>query len=360
MGHRRRRGCCCTPAASSSSRRAPRTCWPRSTSAWPPASSASPGCGVSTITGPGQRPGRARARPQVRPAARQPRHPQPRAPRPHRRRVGLRRRRDPRRRHHRPGDHRGDPPRRDQGAAVDLLQPGGVGARHTADGRGVRPARVLRRHRLLPVRVGVATPTSCCPGRCTRRTRAPSTTGEGRIVKINQAVDPPGEARKDWQILVRPRPPPRQGPLLPVHRHRADLRGAAPRVGRRHRRLPRRHVAAHRGRDGPVLARARGGPSRARRGCSRAAASSTPTARPASTPSRSARPPRSSTTSTRSGSPRAAWSASTCRGTQTRRIGRPRRRSTPSRCARSTRASPTSLGVADGDLVRVDVAPGHR
>ena len=29
-----------------------------------------------------------------------------------------------------------------------------------------------------------------------------TTTGEGRIVKINKAVDPPGEARVDWQILV--------------------------------------------------------------------------------------------------------------------------------------------------------------
>ncbi len=29
-----------------------------------------------------------------------------------------------------------------------------------------------------------------------------STTGEGRIIKINQAVSPPGEARKDWEILL--------------------------------------------------------------------------------------------------------------------------------------------------------------
>ena len=46
----------------------------------------------------------------------------------------------------------------------------------------------------------------------------------------------------------------RQGQVLPVHEHRADLRGAAARLGRWHRRLPRSHVAAHRGRDGPVLA----------------------------------------------------------------------------------------------------------
>ena len=29
-----------------------------------------------------------------------------------------------------------------------------------------------------------------------------STSGEGRIIKINQAVEPPGQARKDWEILV--------------------------------------------------------------------------------------------------------------------------------------------------------------
>ena len=39
---------------------------------------------------------------------------------------------------------------------------------------GAREARVLRRHRLLPERDARATPTSCCPARCTRRTKASS------------------------------------------------------------------------------------------------------------------------------------------------------------------------------------------
>ena len=39
------------------------------------------------------------------------------------------------------------------------------------------------------------------PGSLHEEDEGTVTTGEGRIVKINQAVDPPGEARKDWQIL---------------------------------------------------------------------------------------------------------------------------------------------------------------
>jgi assimilatory nitrate reductase catalytic subunit len=40
------------------------------------------------------------------------------------------------------------------------------------------------------------------PGSLHEEDEGTSTTGEGRIVKINQAVQPPGEARVDWQILL--------------------------------------------------------------------------------------------------------------------------------------------------------------
>ena len=40
------------------------------------------------------------------------------------------------------------------------------------------------------------------PGSLHEEDEGTATTGEGRIVKINKAVDPPGEARVDWQILV--------------------------------------------------------------------------------------------------------------------------------------------------------------
>ena len=40
------------------------------------------------------------------------------------------------------------------------------------------------------------------PGSLHEEDEGTSTTGEGRIVKINAAVGPPGEARRDWEILI--------------------------------------------------------------------------------------------------------------------------------------------------------------
>jgi assimilatory nitrate reductase catalytic subunit len=40
------------------------------------------------------------------------------------------------------------------------------------------------------------------PGSLHEEDEGTATTGEGRIVKINRAVDPPGEARRDWEILL--------------------------------------------------------------------------------------------------------------------------------------------------------------
>ena len=75
---------------------------------------------------------------------------------------------------------------------------------------GARPARVLRRHRLLPLRDRRSTPTSCCPARCTRRTRAPppaSRAGSSSSTRRSRrpatpgstgrssATSPPGSAR---------------------------------------------------------------------------------------------------------------------------------------------------------------------
>jgi len=40
------------------------------------------------------------------------------------------------------------------------------------------------------------------PGSLHEEDEGTSTTGEGRIIKINAAVSPPGEARRDWEILL--------------------------------------------------------------------------------------------------------------------------------------------------------------
>ena len=121
------------------------------------------------------------------------------------------------------------------------------------------------------------------PGSLHEEDEGTSTSGEGRIIKINAAVDPPGEARRDWEILVDLAERLGRGRYFPYREHRGDLRGAPPRIEGRHRRLLRGHVAAHRGRDGPVLADPRDrapGHAPALRGRH---ASSIPTAGPAST-----------------------------------------------------------------------------
>ena len=122
--------------------------------------------------------------------------------------------------------------------------------------RGAREARVLRRHRLLPVRDGAPRRRRAARHRCTRRTRARRRSGEGRVIKINKAVDAAGRGRAG---LADPAGPRRSalGSGAVLHRTRApreifdELRVASQ---GRHRRLLGRHVRADRGRDGRVLA----------------------------------------------------------------------------------------------------------
>ena len=155
------------------------------------------------------------------------------------------------------------------------------------------------------------TPTSCCPARSTRRTRARRRRRGPRSSRSTPRSTHPARPAATGRSC-RPRRPPRQGRVLPVHEHRGDLRRAARRVapaappttpaspGSASRTrwassgLPRGrppgHAAPLRGR--PVLPPRRQGPLPRR---------AVPAVRP-----------RSSTTSTRSGSPPAGWSASTC------------------------------------------------
>jgi assimilatory nitrate reductase catalytic subunit len=221
-----RPACCCTPAASSTTARASRTSWPASTSGSPPASTASPAA-ASRPSPARQRPGRPRARPEVRPAAGQPRHHQPRAPRLRRRAWGLRRPRSPGRAVL-PGDHRGDPPTARSRACCSICFNPMVSLPDTEHPvRGAREARVLRRHRLLPVR-----------DRAPRRRRAARLAARGGRGHLTTAEGghqdqpgrrPPGEARKRLGDPPRPRPPPRRGTsYFPLRDDRGHLRGAPP------------------------------------------------------------------------------------------------------------------------------------
>ncbi len=298
-GGRRQPGCCSTPAASSSSRRARRTCWRRSTSAWPPASSASPAAACR------RSPARATARAAVSTATSATSSPATatsatpstgRTPPPC---GGARRTRSP---------APGSPPRRSSRRSIageikgllSICFNPSVSAPNTT-----LTAEAFDRLEFYAVIDFFLSESGrhadiVLPGSLHEEDEGTVTTGEGRIVKINKAVDPPGEARADWEILgdiARRLGKGHYFPYTGTEQIFEELRlasagGTADYRGATWQRIRTRWACS-----GPSPRRA----TRARRACSRGAASPIPTARPASTPCRSASPPRSSTTSTRCG-----------------------------------------------------------
>ena len=365
-GARRRPGCCCTPAASSTTPRASRTCSSCINLGLATGKFGKPGCGVTTITGQGNGQG-----------GREHGHKCDQLP-------GNRDITNP--------EHRAyvasvwgcdvdeipgkgmtaqeiierDPRRRDQGPAVDLLQPGRVAARH-------RPSPPRRSTSSSSTRSSTSsspsprsTPTSCCPGSLHEEDEGTSTSGRGPRHQDQRRGRP--ARRRAARLGDPPRHRARasaRSSYFPYRSTAGDLRRAARRVARRHRRLLRHHLGADRGRARAVLAVSRRRAIRARRACTRAAGS-TPR-RPRAVPRRAAtgRPPRWSTTSTRSGSPPAGSSASTSRARRRAASARSSS-STRSRCARCTRsspsasASPTAISSRVTLAARLDDAAGAR
>ena len=161
-----------------------------------------PGCGVSTITGQGNGQGgreHGHKCDQL-PGNRDITNPEHRA---HvARGVGLRRGGDPRQGPPGRGDHRGDPRRRRS-----------RGCCRSASTRSCRhPTRTSPREALDKLEFYAVIDfflsesgqhaDVVLPGSLHEEDEGTSTSGEGRIIKINAAVDPPGEARLDWQILL--------------------------------------------------------------------------------------------------------------------------------------------------------------
>nr|WP_291817191.1 molybdopterin-dependent oxidoreductase [Candidatus Microthrix sp.] len=98
------------------------------------------------------------------------------------------------------------------------------------------------------------------PGSLHEEDEGTVTTVEGRTVKINAAVDPPGNARRLGGLRRAGQAPgPRQ--VLRLHEHRADVRGDEGGLPRGHRRLQRHDLGSHRRRKGHLLALPRRGPS---------------------------------------------------------------------------------------------------
>ena len=58
-----------------------------------------------------------------------------------------------------------------------------------------------------------ALPTSYCPVRSTRKTKASPAVPKGGVIKINKAIEPPGDAKQDWKIIqdIAAIPGPRAG-----------------------------------------------------------------------------------------------------------------------------------------------------
>ena len=248
----------------------------------------------------GQRSGRARARPQVRPAARatatSPTRPTVRtSPR-----CGVATRPTSSSRASPPGDHRGDPRPADEGIDLDLLQPHSIGAQDNFTAEALDRLSSTRPS-TSSCRSPATTPTSCCPGSLHEEDEGTSTSGEGRIIKINAAVKPARPPPRLGDAPGRPRAPGR-GRYLPSTATREmfeELRVASAGGTADYRGATWERIEDEMGLFWPVPRRA----TRAPPGSSRTAASPTPTAGPGSTASPSGNRPRWSTTSTRSGSP---------------------------------------------------------
>ena len=211
------------------------------------------------------------------------------------------------------------------------------------------------RHRLLPLRDRAARRRRAARQRCRRRTRARRPTSRGASSSINKAVDPPGEAARDWRDHLRPgaRGSGAATSTSPTRsRARSSTSCAWPRAAASPTTTasPTRRSTA----DGRLLALPDARTTRARRAFR---------GRPLLPPRRQGALP-AGRVAADSGepvddeypdlsSPPAAWSASTSRHPDPAH----RRRwsiSTPSRCCEIHPRLAEQLGIADGDWVTVD------
>ena len=99
------------------------------------------------------------------------------------------------------------------------------------------------------------------PGSLQEEDEGTVTQVEGRIIKINKAVDCPGEAREDWRIIQDIAQALGRPHGFTFDEPARDLRGAARRQQGRRRRLLRRHLREDHAADGRVLAVLQRGPA---------------------------------------------------------------------------------------------------
>jgi anaerobic selenocysteine-containing dehydrogenase len=65
------------------------------------------------------------------------------------------------------------------------------------------------------------------PGSLHEEDEGTSTSGEGRVIRIRKAVDPPGEAREDWKILLDIAERPGRGQYFPIPARRTSSTNCA-------------------------------------------------------------------------------------------------------------------------------------
>ena len=142
-----------------------------------------------------------------------------------------------------------------------------------------------------------------------------TTNAEGKVVLRHIAAEPPGEAKRDWWIVDQIAERLGVGEKFAVRLDRGDLRGAPVGHGGRQRGLPGHHVRAPRTTRVPSRGRARPRITPGRLGCSRSGSRGRTVGR-ASTRSSGSSRTSPWTRSSRSGSRRAGPSRTSCRGTR--------------------------------------------
>ena len=323
----------------------------------------------------GQRPGRSRARAEVRSASRLARHQQPRAPAIHRRRLGHRRAgaAGPRRRRLRavPQDRRGEI----KGLLSICFNP----KVSLPDNAFV--TRCLEKLEFYAAIDFFLNDTAwhadiVLPGSLHEEDEGTVTQVEGRIIKINKAVDCPGEAREDWRIIQDIAQALGRPHGFTFSQPARDLRGAARRQQGRRRGLLGRDLREDHAADGRLLAvLQRGSADRRRR------SPTIPARRGCSSPAATTRSPRAADRSTFPTDARASTSPTIrppvddasdeypiflttgrvvsqfLSGTQTRRIGPLVKQYPEPRIEMHPRLA-AKLGIADGDWTTAETRRG--
>ena len=317
VGHGEDAASCCTPAASSTTRHGVQNVPRRDQHRAGVGPDRPPKLRLRHDHRPGQRPGRPRARAEVRPASRLARHQQPGAPRVRRRRLGHRPRRSC------PGPasmptrcSARSTPARSRACSSICFNP-----MVSLPDSDVRHAMLEKLEFFVAIDFFLNETARYAdivlPGSLHEEDEGTVTQIEGRVIKINKAVDCPGDARQDWRIIQDIAAALGRPHGFTFDEPARDLRRAAPRVARAAspttRASPTRRSSSRYGvfwpcsSDDPRPSRST---TPARRGCSSRASwnpiakgagrSTSPTARRASTsPTTAARRGRS-TPSTRS------------------------------------------------------------